>query len=293
MQEPVIAPREQLQPLVKKYLSNWKMVILLGVSCAFIWFAVVMGLFVGHGSGMVFSYMIVALFATLNTCLQISKARFTTRLEHKRQAAAWGDRLLLADWQPAPTAQTLPLPFTMRMRPRWGKLVAVVAILPLLAAACWSIFFVFAFQAATSLVEHAPVVFWSLVISTMLMLPLPVFVAFSLAVRQQITLTEHGIMQVGLLARTKSLPWSQIRLFAVLPVLFSEKSSNQSPVFFEVASADETLQWSWAQSSGIVRDFFFARSVDAPADHEQQLRAMLAVIQARTHLPLYDLRKPL
>ena len=128
MQEPMVVQREQRQPLVKVQFdqSAWMIVILSAMGSAISWFIAVVGLFVGHGSEMVFYYVLLAIINTLYTCLHLINARFARHLEQKRQAAAWGNQHLLADWQPGPMAQTLTLPFTMPMRPRWGKLVSVL-----------------------------------------------------------------------------------------------------------------------------------------------------------------------
>jgi hypothetical protein len=74
----------------------------------------------------------------------------------------------------------------------------------------------------------------------MLLVPILCFIMGYSAARQQITLTEHGIMQVGIGVRLKSIPWNQVRLFAVRPVPF--RSSLNPSLVFEVASADEALQ---------------------------------------------------
>ncbi|HZR44736.1 MAG TPA: hypothetical protein VFB12_31785 [Ktedonobacteraceae bacterium] len=290
MQEPMVAQREQRHPLVKVQFdqSAWMIVSLSAMGSAIFWFIAVVGLFIRHGSEMDLYYVLLATTTTLVTYLHSIRTRFTMRLEHKRQAAAWGDRRLLANSQPVPTAQTLTLPFTMPMRPRWGKLVSML----LMVTASLFLLIVLAPHAMIMGVEHSPVLFWFLIGVFVLLLSSLFFTFYSTA-RQQITLTEHGIIQVGILARPKSIPWSQIRLFAVVPVPFSRRSSNQSPVSFEVASADESIQWFWAQSSGTFNILFFARPAVSPADYEQQMRGMLAVIQQRTHLPLVDLRKPL
>ncbi|MDQ2888404.1 MAG: hypothetical protein M3Y39_20255 [Chloroflexota bacterium] len=42
-------------------------------------------------------------------------------------------------------------------------------------------------------------------------------------VRQQITLTEDGLMQVGLSSKVRSIPWSEARLFAILGIYGAKK----------------------------------------------------------------------
>lgn len=290
MQKQMVAPREHLQPLVKEEPSSWSMVIITGISSACFWLATLVTGLTGHG--IAFYYAILASITMLSPCLQISRTLFAKRIERKRQAAAWGDQRLLAASQPTPTTQTLTLPFTMRMRPRWGLLIAFAAFASLMMGVCWSALFIFNSPTWTSLAEHAPVLFWSLVAGSVLVGPVLSFIMGYSAARQQVTLTEHGIIQVGIFDRPKSIPWSQVRLFAVrpIPVLF-RKPSSQPPIAFEVASADETLQWSWALNKGVFHILFSGRPAGTAAEYEQQMRAMLAVIQERTHLPLYDLRK--
>lgn len=289
MQQQIVAPREQRPPLVKEQVDQSLLmmaVIVTGAGSLMLWAAAAICLLAGNGWPLV-----PAIVLTLSFYVQIRAVRFRKRLEQKRQVAAWGEPRLLADEQPAPTAQMLPLPFTMRMRPHWSRLMAVSSGVLLLSAVYWALFFVFAPASSTVLAQHSPVFFWLLVAGSMLIWPIVFFATAYKIARQQVTLTEHGIIQVGVGKDIKSVSWSQIRLFAIVPAPLRRASSPS--LSFEVASADETIQWSWVRSSGISRLFFFARPVVSPSEYEQQMRAMLAMIQARTQLPLVDLRKPL
>jgi hypothetical protein len=84
-----------------------------------------------------------------------------------------------------------------------------------------------------------------------------------------------------------------VRLFAISPVGTSLSGKEQSlppPVIFEVASAHEVIRWYWLRGRGA---FLLEKPLVPLAEYEQQMNGMLAVIKAKTGLPLYDLRKEL
>jgi hypothetical protein len=109
---------------------------------------------------------------------------------------------------------------------------------------------------------------------------------------KQITLTEHGIMQVGISPKIQSIPWSEVRLFAISAFAASYPNNRRSqlPMICQVASEHEVIQWYWLRSK---ISFRLATLSVSPAEYEQQMNSVLAVIKAKTGLPLYDLRQKL
>jgi hypothetical protein len=74
-----------------------------------------------------------------------------------------------------------------------------------------------------------------------------------------------------------------VHLFAV--------SSPANQVTFELASMNEQIQWKWLYVKGF--SLSSAKPVASYAEYEQQMYGIVALVEAKTGLPLYDLRKKL
>lgn len=108
---------------------------------------------------------------------------------------------------------------------------------------------------------------------------------------QRINLSE---LSQSIKERYQNFIVNQATLFAIHPrsPFHANEQPDQRPVRFELTTAEEIMRWSWWPGKG-VSFFSLTRPAGSPAEYEQQMRAMLALIQERTHLPLYDLRKQL
>jgi hypothetical protein len=215
-------------------------------------------------------------------CTSIISLRSRKRIEQKRQAAAQGDQRLLADIQPMPNAQALPLPLTIRKRPRWSLVIGLPVGLVLLFLSMPIAFFAMIYSSPALAQKFAQeTIYVFVLISIMLLFAISIFVTMYIDARKQITLTEHGIMQTGIYPKIQNIPWSEARLFAV--------SSFDAQVAFELASTHEQIRWTWLYTQGF--SLSSAKPAASHAEYEWQMHGILALVKAKTGLPLYDLRK--
>ncbi|HZR40127.1 MAG TPA: hypothetical protein VFB12_08435 [Ktedonobacteraceae bacterium] len=293
MQKQVFPQREQPQPSPVKAVFNRKLylfaVIMVGIACALCWLMAILDIFTG---GLSTSDIIKTILLSTLACINMLSYRSRMHLlEPKRQAAAQGDQRLLADEQPVPNALALPLPITISMRPRKSLLLAFSAIVLLvLLLAALAVLLPFS-HAITTPQRLYWVFIYLIVVGVVPLIALVVFFVLYGNGRKQITLTEYGILHVDGSPKVQSIPWSEVRLFAISSLAPSASSQlqNQPPVFFELASPQTVIRWNWLRRKG---SLFYPPST-SPAEYEQQMRAMLSVIKAKTGLPLYDLRKDL
>jgi hypothetical protein len=289
MQKQMFHPRKQPYPSIVKAYPRSKlfqlMVIFWGFISALGWLTLIFFLFAEHGSFLIPFILSLSSIFTVLLCMSAIIDHSWECCEENRQAAVQGDQRLLADEQPVPDAQTLPLPTTIGMRPSWGRVIVFIAcwLFVGLLMSYWKSWVLGTFSLISVLVTVSP---WL------------IFAVYFLAVyyartRKQITLTEHGITLAGISPKIRSIPWSEVRLFAISPVGTSFSGKEQSlppPVIFEVASEHEMIQWHWLRGRGA---FLLANPLVPLAEYEQQMNGILAVIKVKTGLPLYDLRKEL
>jgi hypothetical protein len=220
-------------------------------------------------------------------------SNYWKRLEQRRQAAARGDQRLLADEQPAADTHAYTLPLTIRQRPRLASfaILAVCTFVSCLVGGSLSLLFFTRMMPSPHHTSSSPL-FTFILIGILALLGLATALAFSIImytkVRQQITLTEDGLMQVGLSSKVRSIPWSEARLFAILSIYGAKK--YPSPALFELSSGNEIIRWNWLRKNSMSMWYFANSRVDT-AEYERQMRSALSIIAAKTGLPLYDLRK--
>jgi len=225
-------------------------------------------------------------YFTIALIMVLIQIRFYKRLEQRRQKAAKGDASLLAAEQPAPNTMALPLSSTIGQRPKWGTLMLLPGILLALMAV---VAFLLIFSPPYSQALPQSVVFilvGSLLIVTLLLCGLLIAGLYARA-REQITVTEHGLIKVGLLRKVHSVPWQEARLFAIDGVYGSMKYPH--PIVYELSSAHDVVRWGWTRRNNM-RVIFFAQPTVPAEEYERQMQALLSLIAARAGLPLYDLR---
>ena len=212
--------------------------------------------------------------------------RFYKRLEQRRQRAAKGDQSLLAVEQPAPNTTALPLSSTIGQRPKWGTLLLLPGILlPLMAVVAFLL--IISPPSGQALPQSTVFILAGiLLIATLLLCGLPIALIYA-RVREQITVTEHGLIKVGLLRKVHSVPWQEARLFAIDGMYGAMKYPH--PIVYELSSAHDVVRWGWMRRNNM-RVIFFAQPTVPAEEYERQMQALLSLIAARTGLPLYDLR---
>ena len=217
--------------------------------------------------------------------------RYWEQIEQRRQAAAQGDQRLLANEQPTADAHALTLPITIEQRPRLSTFAIAIAYLAL-SCLIGAIIGVLVATHMIPLSGHATslMIFIGAGAGALFALILSGVFTFAMysRVRQQITLTESGLIQAGITSKVRSIPWSEARLFALLGIYGAKKYPY--PVAFELASEHEIIRWNWIRKNSL-KVWYFANSRVSPEEYEQQMRGVLSVVAAKTGLPLYDLRK--
>jgi hypothetical protein len=235
----------------------------------------------------------LVLVALLTVVALPYQGRWFQRLALRRQAAARGDVSLLADPQPLPDAFALPLPFSIDALPR-ASTRAMVALGIIFGVIIALMSATIGFLIATSRAGHSTALHVS-ILALVAIVIIAAFTAVLLVVlvrqntfRQKITFTEHGIMQLGSSSQVHSISWRDVRLFiGDTPTGLVQINKQRLPLTFQIASANEVVQWNW------VRRSIYSKPPlgNTREEYNQQMQRLLSLITARTGLPLYDLSK--
>ena len=253
--------------------------------------------FASHGFN--FAALPQLILAILVFALLPYQRRWFQRLELRRQAAARGDANLLADPQPMSDAYAVPLPVTIKAVPRSSR--STVALSFVLGVSIAFIFIVgaIAFIIVSSQYRvvgagHPSVLHTSIlplaaiIVCATVILVVLIVVLRRTVYNQQITFTEHGLMQIGPSSQVYSIPWRDARLFARdAPPGIVQITNRLLPSTFQIASENEVVQWHWVHNSKRYKPPFGL----SQAEYNQQMQGLLSLITVRTGLPLYDLRK--
>jgi protein-S-isoprenylcysteine O-methyltransferase Ste14 len=295
--QPLVKPDPQLEKLDKNNRrSKWSIILF-----AFGTLLMVVTLILFFWFKRPLTILLPDLFIMLSSGGSILFLRFLTKniskywkqLEQHRQAAARGDQRLLADEQPVADGHVYTLPFTIRQSPRKASfmLMSGTTFLSSIIGISLAILFLTHIVPLPHHTDWPPTLVFS-VIGVLSLFGLVATIAFAILmytrVRQQITLTENGLMQVGLSRKVRSIPWSEARLFAILGIYGAKK--YPSPALFELSSGNEIIRWNWIRRNSM-RVLYFANSRVDTAEYERQMNGALSIIAAKTGLPLYDLRK--
>ncbi len=228
----------------------------------------------------------IALYALIFVLALRGRIPTLGRMEQKRQRALQGDSELLAEMQPSPNEYALDLPFTVVMRYRTYKfimLLAIIIIIPfiglviLLPSSTHGAFDPFAFV--------IPFISIACILCLLVAGLLIVQLIRGKPEGYQVTLTSDGI--IG--AQNRRIAWKDARLFTIAS-RGNRANEALSPLIFEVASADTRIHIMWLRTESARQAII--EPVVSYEEYERQMHSVLAVIAAKTGLPLYDLRKP-
>jgi hypothetical protein len=241
---------------------------------------------------MIVTYVLIGISMSFSVINMLRMERFWKRLEQRRQAAARGEQSLLAAEQPVPNASSLQLPLTIGQRPNWFGLLFLPAIMIITMLIIVVAFLVFLPQ--LSVVPHhrpiPPTVMYVVLaapIVVILVLCGVLFGRFYYKARQQLTVTETGLIKPGF-RKVQSISWKEARLFAINGIYGAKK--YQYPSVYELSSANEIIRWTWMRPNS-ARVLFFAKPTVPKEEYNRQMQALLSLIAGRTGLPLYDLRE--
>lgn len=199
------------------------------------------------------------------------------QLIEKRLLARYGEHrdVLLADTQPKPDSSQISLPLTLRIRPTWRTFAAINFFV--IGGVCCSVLSTAFFDMFKSGYHPGNLEDFIIVIG--------IFVAISglvmLILRSSLNITEEGIERRLALQR-QFLAWRDITLFAMEP---------GSPYDYSISSEDMIIHIIRPNPSA-AHWYSVGEQPSIPhAEYIRQLDGVIGLIAARTHLPLYDLRK--
>ncbi len=244
-------------------------------------------------------YLLLAAMNGFNAINIGKRKRRVQQLEWKRQAAASAHlATLLADEQPIPNMQALTLPLTIKVRPRWdiilfSSLIAMVFI----SISIGVLYSVYPFPGTTILTLFSSPILLTVVAVALIVIAtlfITLFITMYVQAREQVTLTEYGIMLVGI-KKVSSIPWGEVRLFAISAS--TEGLLRQNVLRFEVSSEREIIRWYWLPPAASLletvrqRVLYPAQPVLPQHEYDLLMQRMQSVIAGKTGQPLYDLRK--
>jgi hypothetical protein len=227
----------------------------------------------------------IALYGLVFVLALRSRIPTLKRMEQKRQRALQGDSELLAEPQPPPNEYALDLPFTVIMRYKPRKLIPLIGIIIL-----FPVMFLVIVLSNSTHTAFDPFVFTIpfFAISCIFCISVAALLIVQLIRGKpegyQVTLTSDGIIDT----QNRRIAWKDARLFTIAS---RGNRANESlyPLIFEVASADTRVRVMWLRSESARQAII--EPVVSYEEYERQMHSVLAVIAAKTGLPLYDLRK--
>jgi hypothetical protein len=249
--------------------------LILGI--VFLFFLVVLGLqvFTGQAAHQNILFPILPLILLLFGMVWIGFLLFRLRrVDQRRTRALQGDQSLLAAEQPVPDENALSLPTTLQLRPRRRYFLAPSGIIFVGAVIASSIGNPFALTLPGLAIRLA-----------IALVTIPIYTAIMYLVgrsrmQYDIEVNEQGLSVTYNKVRT-AVNWSDARFFAV-----NDPKKPKRPKVYELATRDTVARWMWLPP-GMTFSYAFKPPLPLEEYHRQQ--AVLQLIEAKTHLPLYDI----
>lgn len=206
--------------------------------------------------------------------------RIWKRVDQRRALARQGDQSLLATQQPVPNESALQLPTTIRLR--WKphfflSFIAITAVLSTIALVV--IFFVSGRSNPVSL----------LIFGIILAITLLIFIVNGMILTRkmkavtpyQVEANQNGLI-VLFNTHVTIINWKEAQLFAVSGI-----NKPRRPKMYELSNPEIVARWMWLPRKMYP---FFPLEPELPYDeYDRKMQALLEFIEAKTHLPLYDL----
>ena len=241
------------------------------------------------GSGAVGSVvsdvLMVVVIVMFIGALLASGYRTERRKARAREAAAQGDsaRVPLADHQPDLNLASARLPLTIRLRPRWSRVVATAALFPVVMELIGLV---------VGLVRHGnPFGAFALLLPGVIIGVPGIGLLMYLAARMRIEATEEGLsVSREAFGNAERMRWDEARLFAISP----DKRLGSPCTYYELADSRTVVKWVRLPRSSHF-SLLDAASLSKPTtsfeEYDRQMDALHGLIAAKTGLSLYDLRR--
>ncbi len=231
---------------------------------------------------MLLLYAFIVVVNVCNLVMNIARERYWKRIEQRRFAIIQGDQTLLAAEQPRLNVALMRLPLTIKLRYTKEFLLLLTGIIVLMALCVAGTFSLSGpwFFTSNALLFFLMMFF----LCTTLLAVLLFVILFSRAARQQIEVTESGITtHYG--GKAATVRWEEARLLTMYNAFGAQKSG--AAITYELSSARDIARWTWVQR----KTYFIGREPMVPLDeHNRLMQELLALVQVKTGLALYDLR---
>jgi hypothetical protein len=192
----------------------------------------------------------------------------------RRIRALQSDQSLLAASQPVPDEKALFLPTTLQLRPRRRYFLALSGYIAVIIA-------VVPFFYGTSLTLPALAIRLAIALVAFLILMAIMPAISRQRLQYDLEVNEPGLSVTSNQARN-AVNWSDARLFAV-----NDPKNPKRPKVYELATSDTVARWMWLPPS--LPFFSVYQPTLPPEEYQQKMQAVLQLIEAKTHLPLYDI----
>jgi hypothetical protein len=203
------------------------------------------------------------------------------RVDKRRQRAIQGDRSLLAQEQPIPNQQALLLPATMRLRIK-KRFILNLFVVPILIVLL--IFAVITFINSND--RPFMLIFFGILFGIILLSFIVTFVVLSIQLKTRliygIEVTQEGLTTY-FSGNPRTIRWNEAQLFAI-----TGADKPRRPQMYELANSLTVARWIIPPRN----TFYYSLEPELPyEEYVRQMHALLELIEAKTHLPLYDLRE--
>lgn len=184
---------------------------------------------------------------------------------------------LLASRQPLADGRALPLPTTLEVRATRGKYILVQGGLYTL---CYTVITALAAQQSTLSFARFATIFL-IALSVGLLFGLLHFYLIGKSLGQVLTADEYGITVVNG-QQNMYIDWQSAQFFGV-----KERRKAGTVGLYELSGGQKVVRWWWLCPT---RSLFNFLQPTIPYDeYTRKMADLLSLIEARTHLPLYDL----
>jgi hypothetical protein len=227
------------------------------------------------------NYLFSAVAYLALTIFSFVQARRWKPMNYRRQLAAvsgFAAHVPLAQPHPLPNVAALPLPFTIKLKPNWPKLLIALGVPLALAISMDTYDYRVHGEHITNIQD--PFI-WVLDIIPLLAVSL----MMALWLRpQRIEVTTEGLTvrhANGRIGGTDRIPWSDARLFAV-----RDGKPGMPATHYELSCSYAVVQWTRTRN----HPWSLHRPTIPFAEYNAQMEALIALITGITGLPLYDVR---
>jgi hypothetical protein len=257
-----------------------------------IFFLILYGLFLLGCGFLLGNFLIMLVIGALSILsaflILVFQPRMRRRVQHRQEvrlAAVAGNTSIapLAFPQPVPDEHALALPCTIKLRPTVSMALFIAGLFEVIwvGLLIGGMFFIEGSDATAAVFTT-----WTFgIIITLIAPSLLIFIIGLFAMRQRIEITDKGLT-IHEMNSTSSVRWDEVKLFATTP-----PKRRASLIFYELSTSGNRL------SSGVVLQQLRPGARLLPRkpetsleEYDRQMDALLALIAARTGLPLYDLR---